>query len=46
LSGELDGLVVKTAEGDRVYTLSGADHPYRIMIEAMNEGAVPSPTTA
>jgi len=40
LSGEVDGLVVKTAEGDRVFTLSGADHPYRIMIEAMNEGAV------
>ena len=40
LSGEIDGLVVKTAEGDRVFTLSGADHPYRIMVETMNEGAV------
>ncbi len=40
MSGEVDGLVVSTAEGDRVFTLSGADHPYRIMIEAMNEGAV------
>jgi len=40
LSGEVDGLVIKTAEGDRVFTLSGADHPYRIMIETMNEGAV------
>ncbi|MEE9913691.1 MAG: PAS domain S-box protein [Deltaproteobacteria bacterium] len=40
LSGEVDGLVVNTAEGDRVFTLSGADHPYRIMVEAMNEGAV------
>jgi len=40
LSGEVDGLVVKTEEGDRVFTLSGADHPYRIMIETMNEGAV------
>ena len=39
-SGEVDGLVVKTAEGDRVFTLSGADHPYRVMIETMNEGAV------
>ena len=38
--GEVDGLVVETAEGDRVFTLSGADHPYRIMIETMNEGAV------
>ena len=40
LSGEVDGLVVNTPEGDRVFTLSGADHPYRIMVEAMNEGAV------
>ena len=40
LSGEVDGLVVKTAQGDRVFTLSGADHPYRIMVETMNEGAV------
>ena len=40
LSGQVDGLVVKTAQGDRVFTLSGADHPYRIMVETMNEGAV------
>jgi PAS domain S-box-containing protein len=40
LSGEVDGLVVSTAEGDQVFTLSGADHPYRVMIETMNEGAV------
>jgi PAS domain S-box-containing protein len=39
-SGEVDGLIVSTAEGDRVFTLSGADHPYRIMVETMNEGAV------
>ena len=38
--GEVDGLVVSTAEGDRVFTLSGADHPYRVMVETMNEGAV------
>jgi formate hydrogenlyase transcriptional activator len=39
LSGEVDGLVVSTAEGDRVFTLSGAEHPYRVMVETMNEGA-------
>jgi formate hydrogenlyase transcriptional activator len=38
--GEVDGLVVSTAEGDRVFTLSGADHPYRVMVETMNEAAV------
>src|SRR4030095_3522893 len=25
--------------GTQVYTLNGADHPYRILVEAMNEGA-------
>jgi PAS domain S-box-containing protein len=40
LGGEVDGLVISTAEGDRVFTISGADHPYRIMVETMNEGAV------
>ena len=40
LTGEVDSLVVKTARGDRVFTLSGADLPYRIMVETMNEGAV------
>jgi len=39
-SGEVDGLVVETAQGERVFTLSGADHPYRVMVETMNEGAV------
>ena len=39
-SGEVDGLVVSTAEGDRVFTLMGAEHPYRVMVETMNEGAI------
>src|SRR3990170_746189 len=38
--GEVDALVVSAAEGDRVFTLTGADHPYRVMVETMNEGAV------
>jgi PAS domain S-box-containing protein len=36
----VDGLVVSAAEGDQVFTLTGADHPYRVMVETMNEGAV------
>jgi formate hydrogenlyase transcriptional activator len=40
MGGEVDGLVVSTAEGDRIFTLSGADQPYRVMVETMNEGAV------
>src|SRR5207302_4415048 len=39
-SGEVDALVVEGAEGERVYTLQGADHPYRTLIEAMQQGAV------
>jgi len=39
-NGEVDGLVVSTEEGDHVFTLTGAEHPYRVMIETMNEGAV------
>ena len=38
-SGEVDALVVSTTEGDRVFTLHGADEPYRIMLEQMSEGA-------
>jgi PAS domain S-box-containing protein len=38
--GEVDALVVSTGEGDRVFTLTGADQPYRVMVETMNEGAV------
>src|SRR4030042_3089754 len=38
--GEVDVLVVSTVEGDRVFTLTGAEHPYRVMVENMNEGAI------
>jgi len=38
--GEVDGLVVSTAEGDQIFTLMGAEHPYRVMVETMNEGAI------
>jgi len=35
----VDALLVSTSEGDRVFTLQGADHPYRVMVETINEGA-------
>jgi PAS domain S-box-containing protein len=38
--GEVDALLVATAEGERVYTLAGSERPYRILIEAMGEGAL------
>src|SRR4030042_2017313 len=39
LSGAVDGLVVSTHEGDRIFKVTDADHPYRGMGEAINEGA-------
>ncbi len=38
--GEVDALVVQSAGGDQVYTLETADHPYRILVQRMHEGAL------
>ncbi|MBK9748650.1 MAG: PAS domain-containing sensor histidine kinase [Chloroflexi bacterium] len=38
--GEVDALVVSTEHGRQVYTLEGADQPYRLLIEEMQQGAV------
>ncbi|MFA5112362.1 MAG: ATP-binding protein [Desulfobaccales bacterium] len=37
--GEVDALVISGPEGEKVYTLKGADHSYRILVETINEGA-------
>jgi PAS domain S-box-containing protein len=39
-SGEVDALIVNGPNGDQVYSLKGAEQPYRVFIERMNEGAV------
>ncbi|MBI4786161.1 MAG: diguanylate cyclase [Chloroflexi bacterium] len=39
-SGQVDALVIASPEGDQVYTLRGTDHPYRALVEDMNEGAL------
>jgi PAS domain S-box-containing protein len=39
-SGEVDALVVSGPSGEKVFTLSGAEHPYRVIVEGMNEGAL------
>lgn len=39
-SGEVDALVVSGEKGEQVFTLKGAEQPYRILIEEMSEGAV------
>jgi PAS domain S-box-containing protein len=38
-SGEVDAIVVSGSQGDQVFTLTGAERTYRILIETMNEGA-------
>lgn len=37
---EVDALVVKGPDGDQVFTLQGAERPYRTIMEAMSEGAI------
>ena len=39
-NGEVDAFLISTDTGEQVYTLKGADEPYRIFLEQMNEGAV------
>ena len=38
--GEVDGLVCSGPEGEQLFLLKGAEHAYRVFVEAMNEGAV------
>ena len=38
--GEVDALLIADDSGDRVYTLRGADAPYRALVEQMQDGAV------
>ncbi|HUP60914.1 MAG TPA: PAS domain S-box protein [Thermoanaerobaculia bacterium] len=38
--GEADGVVVSGPQGDQVFLLRGSEHPYRLFVEEMIEGAV------
>lgn len=38
--GEVDALVISGPDGEKVFTLKGAEQPYRFFVEAMNEGAL------
>jgi signal transduction histidine kinase len=38
--GEVDAVLVHGSKGEQLYTLKGADEPYRVLIEEMNQGAV------
>jgi two-component system NarL family sensor kinase len=39
-TGEVDAVVIAGGAGPQVFTLQGAERPYRVLIEAMNEGAL------
>ena len=39
-SGEVDAIVVSQGETSQVYALEGADHPYRALVENIQEGAL------
>ncbi len=39
-TGEVDALVAQGPQGEQIYTLKGAEEPYRVMVESMSEGAV------
>lgn len=38
--GEIDALVLPTPQGDRVFSSKSDEEPYRVLIEAMSEGAL------
>ncbi len=39
-TGEVDSVVISGKKGNQVFTLEGAEHAYRVLIESMNEGAL------
>ncbi len=38
--GSVDALVVRGPDGPQIFTLRGAQEPYRVLVERMNEGAL------
>lgn len=38
--GQVDALVIDSPEGQKIFSLTGAERPYRTLIEQMTEGAV------
>ena len=38
-NGEVDGLIIGGIEGQQIFTLKGAQEPYRLLIEQMSEAA-------
>jgi PAS domain S-box-containing protein len=38
-TGQAESLIVEGPDGPRIFSLEGADHSYRVLVESMNEGA-------
>ncbi len=38
-TGQAESVIVDGPSGPRIFSLEGADHSYRVLVEAMNEGA-------
>src|ERR1700721_229623 len=36
--GKIDALVTLGTKGEQVLTLQGAEHPYRVLVESINDG--------
>jgi PAS domain S-box-containing protein len=36
--GSVDALVIEGSQGEQVLTLQGSDHPYRVLVETINDG--------
>jgi len=39
-AGDVDAVMIRGERGPQVFSLSGAEHAYRVLIESMNEGAL------
>jgi PAS domain S-box-containing protein len=39
-SGEVDALVISSSDGEKIYSLTGAERLYRVIVETMNEAAL------
>jgi two-component system NarL family sensor kinase len=37
--GDIDALVMQGSHGEKVVTLQGTEHPYRVLVESLNDGA-------
>jgi len=37
--GKIDALVMEGTHGEKVVTLQGTEHPYRVLVESINDGA-------